>query len=96
MEGLEFITWEELLEEHRNQLRLYGGQDGFIDEGVVRSAMNRAQFSAIQCRCGSGRSRSGLYVWPFDHAGVHGREQADRAERGVDICAEEWLAIHDY
>jgi death-on-curing family protein len=46
VENVAFISWEELLEEHRNQLSLYGGQDGFIDEGVVRSAMNRAQFTA--------------------------------------------------
>jgi death on curing protein len=39
-----FITWEELLTLHEDQLRLYGGQNGFVDEGVVRSAMNRPLF----------------------------------------------------
>ena len=39
-----FITWEELLTLHEDQLRLHGGQNGFIDEGVVRSALNRPQF----------------------------------------------------
>ena len=42
----EFLEWEELLELHREQLRAHGGQDGFIDEGVVRSVMSRAQFTA--------------------------------------------------
>lgn len=44
MDEIELLTWEELLAEHRLQLELFGGQDGFIDEGVVRSAWARAQF----------------------------------------------------
>ena len=35
-----------LLELHRDQLKCYGGQDGFIDEGVVRSVMNRPLFTS--------------------------------------------------
>lgn len=46
MTTFHFVTWEELLETHRDQLARYGGQDGFIDEGVVRSVMARAQFTA--------------------------------------------------
>jgi death-on-curing protein len=46
MDNVEFLAWEELLELHENQLRLYGGQAGFVDEGVVRSVMARAQFTA--------------------------------------------------
>ncbi|HVX86995.1 MAG TPA: type II toxin-antitoxin system death-on-curing family toxin [Phycisphaerae bacterium] len=46
MENVEFLTWGELIEEHLHQLQLYGGQDGFVDEGVVRSAFSRAQFTA--------------------------------------------------
>jgi len=46
LEDLVFVDWEELLEIHRDQLQRFGGQDGFIDEGVVRSAMSRAQFAA--------------------------------------------------
>lgn len=46
MTPFRFVTWEELLETHRDQLARYGGQDGFIDEGIVRSVMARAQFTA--------------------------------------------------
>ena len=46
MKDLCFVEWEELLATHQSQLELFGGQDGFIDEGVVRSAMARAQFTA--------------------------------------------------
>ena len=46
MKDLVYITWDELLATHRDQLERFGGQDGFIDEGVVRSAMARAQFAA--------------------------------------------------
>ncbi len=46
MENVAFLEWEELLLLHRDQLRLYGGQDGFIDENTVRSVMARAQFTA--------------------------------------------------
>jgi death on curing protein len=46
MDELEFLSWEELLDAHRSQLHAYGGQDGFVDEGVVRSAFNRPKFTA--------------------------------------------------
>ena len=46
MKDLCFVEWDELLATHRSQLEPHGGQDGFIDEGVVRSAMARAQFTA--------------------------------------------------
>jgi len=46
MENLIFIEWDDLQNLHKNQLGLFGGQDGFVDEGVVRSAMARAQFTA--------------------------------------------------
>jgi death-on-curing protein len=44
MPDVRFLEWDELHKLHRNQLELFGGQDGFVDEGVVRSAMARAQF----------------------------------------------------
>jgi death on curing protein len=46
MDNTVFIGWDDLLILHRNQLELFGGQDGFIDAGVVRSALARAQFAA--------------------------------------------------
>jgi death-on-curing protein len=46
MENVEFLEWEELLRLHEDQLGLYGGQAGFIDENTVRSVMARAQFTA--------------------------------------------------
>ena len=41
-----FLTWEELEGIHREQLELYGGQDGYTDRGVVESAFNRPQWTA--------------------------------------------------
>lgn len=46
MEEVIFLKWDELLEIHRDQLRKYGGQDGFVDQGVVKSALARVQFTA--------------------------------------------------
>ena len=46
MDGVEFMEWDELLSLHEDQLRLYGGQAGFIDESTVRSVMSRPQFTA--------------------------------------------------
>jgi len=46
MDQVAFIEWDELLAIHRDQLEKYGGQDGFIDEGVVKSALFRPQFIA--------------------------------------------------
>ncbi len=42
---VEFVTWDEVLELHRHQLAVYGGQEGFIDESVVHSALSRPQFA---------------------------------------------------
>jgi death-on-curing protein len=41
-----FVSWEDLLTLHEDQLHRHGGQDGFIDEGVVRSTLARPQFTA--------------------------------------------------
>jgi death on curing protein len=35
---IDFLSFDEVVAIHREQLAIYGGQDGFIDEGVVRSA----------------------------------------------------------
>lgn len=40
----ELLTWEQVLEIHQEQLKRWGGQDGFVDENVVRSAIARPQF----------------------------------------------------
>lgn len=34
-----FLTYEEVLQFHADQLRLFGGQDGIRDDGVLRSAL---------------------------------------------------------
>jgi death on curing protein len=39
MDDIEFLTYDELLELHREQLDLFGGSDGIIDDGVVRSSL---------------------------------------------------------
>jgi death-on-curing protein len=46
MDPINFLNWDELLELHRSELQAHGGQDGFISEGVVRSVLSRAQFTA--------------------------------------------------
>jgi death-on-curing protein len=46
MQNVEFLEWGELERLHRDQLEQFGGQDGYIDEGVVRSALSRAMFTA--------------------------------------------------
>ncbi len=42
---VEFVSWDEVIELHRHQLAMYGGQEGFIDESVVHSALNRPKFT---------------------------------------------------
>ena len=46
MKNVEFLDWDDLQKLHRDQLEQFGGQDGFIEEGVVRSALSRAMFTA--------------------------------------------------
>jgi death-on-curing protein len=42
-----FLTWDEVLSQHADQLRRYGGTPGLRDEGLLRSALAQpeAQFS---------------------------------------------------
>jgi death on curing protein len=44
MDDITFLTWDDLMMIHRQQLELFGGADGFTDRGVVESAFNRAQW----------------------------------------------------
>jgi death on curing protein len=46
-----FLTYEEVLEFHADQLRLFGGQDGIRDDGMLRSAlgMPEATFDGSTC-----------------------------------------------
>ena len=39
MDQPEFLTFEDVLAIHGEQLELYGGAEGIIDEGVIRSAI---------------------------------------------------------
>ena len=43
MDEIIFLTWEDVMMLHRRQLELYGGQDGFIAQGVVESAVAQPQ-----------------------------------------------------
>ena len=45
MDPIDFLTFEDVIAIHAEQLELHGGRDGFIDEGVVRSAVAQPQAS---------------------------------------------------
>jgi death-on-curing protein len=45
MEKPVFLSWDELQAIHQDLLETEGGQDGFIDENAVRSALARAEFT---------------------------------------------------
>jgi death on curing protein len=40
---IDFLSFDDVVAIHAEQLALYGGRDGFIDEGVVRSAVAQPQ-----------------------------------------------------
>jgi death-on-curing protein len=40
-----FLTWDEVLAEHAEQLRRYGGSDGLRDPGLLRSALAQPESS---------------------------------------------------
>lgn len=44
--SINFVSWDDVIYLHQEQLKLYGGQDGFIDRGVIESALNRPRFTA--------------------------------------------------
>src|ERR1035437_3300365 len=39
MDEIVFLTWDIVMDIHRRQLEAFGGQDGFLDRGVVESAI---------------------------------------------------------
>ena len=45
MADIDFLSFDEVVEIHTEQLALYGGRDGFIDETVVRSALAQPRAS---------------------------------------------------
>jgi death on curing protein len=46
MDDIVFLDFDEVLAIHHDQLKRHGGQDGFIDEGVVHAAIARPRFTA--------------------------------------------------
>jgi death-on-curing protein len=47
MDEIEFLTYEQLLELHAEQLALFGGREGILDEGVVRSSLAQPSMTAF-------------------------------------------------
>ena len=45
MNGITFLTFDEVLQIHRRHLDVYGGRDGFIDRSIVESATAQPQAS---------------------------------------------------
>jgi death-on-curing protein len=43
VDPIEFLTFEDVTALHAEQLALYGGREGFVDENVVRSAVAMPQ-----------------------------------------------------
>jgi death on curing protein len=80
MDEIQFLTRDELLALHVDQLRRHGGQDGFVDQGVVRSVMSRAQFSAQYSPDADVADLAADYMYGFATTqGIFGRKQANGA-----------------
>ena len=43
MDDIIFLSLDDVTYIHRQQLELFGGQDGFLDQGVVESAISQAR-----------------------------------------------------
>jgi death-on-curing protein len=43
VEPIEFLSFEDVIDLHAEQLARYGGREGFVDENVVRSAVAMPQ-----------------------------------------------------
>ena len=41
LDPFDFLTFDDVVAIHSEQLALYGGRDGFVDEGQVRSAISQ-------------------------------------------------------
>ncbi len=51
---IEFLTLDDVLETHREQIRVYGGSDGLRDAGLLESALAQpsAQFGGVHLHQG--------------------------------------------
>jgi len=47
MESIEFLSFDDVLAIHADQLHRYGGREGFIDRTVIESAIGMPQQSAF-------------------------------------------------
>jgi death-on-curing protein len=46
-DAIEFLSYEQIIDLHREQLDLFGGRDGVLDDGVVRSSLAQASMRAF-------------------------------------------------
>ena len=88
MEFVRFLEWEELIALHDEQLRVYGGAVGFVDENTVRSVMARAQFTSQYVEDADVADLAADYLFGF--ATTQGF--CDGNKRTAVVAAERFLA----
>lgn len=93
MDDIQFLTFEAVLEIHEEQLSLYGGAAGILDEGVVRAAI-----AAPAQTFGGQYLNEGMAVmaatYLFSFAASQGF--SDGNKRTAVGCTFEFLAVNGY
>jgi death-on-curing protein len=93
MEEIRFLGFDEVLAIHDEQLALYGGAAGILDEGVVRSAMAAASASfGGQYFHEDVAAMAAAYLYSFSAS----QGFADGNKRTAANCATAFLVINGY
>jgi death-on-curing protein len=93
MDDIRFLTYQEVLEIHADQLARYGGLDGFIDRNVVMSAIAQPQMSMFgQYLHKDLAEMAGAYLFHFAAA----QGFVDGNKRTGAACADVFLQLNGY
>jgi death-on-curing protein len=93
MDDIEFLSFEDLMGIHSDQLARYGGSDGFIDRNVVESALAQPQASMFGDYLHTDLAEmAAAYVFHF----AASQGFVDGNKRTAAVCAGVFVARNGY
>jgi death on curing protein len=95
MDEITFLTMEDVLEAHRESLERFGGQDGFIDRGVVESALAKPQWLLAYAEDAADLDAADLAA-EYMHAIATRQGFMDGNKRTAVLCAYLFLAFNGF
>jgi hypothetical protein len=92
----EFLSLEEVLEIHAEQIERYGGSPGLRDAALLDSAIAapQASFNGDYLRTSIPAMAAAYLFSPFPKPSIHRWQQAGRSKRGDYLSADERLGTN--